>query len=213
MKRWSIAFALIAPLTALAGLLPIGSVSASTSEEIGQALYLKKGCFECHGQLGQGSIMSGPPLVPGLLELDAMQKYVRSPIGQMPVYSSKIMSREELASIRAYLMSIPQGQAPESIPLLAVHAEQGAQTSQPSTGTAEQRVPGAGVFATHCAACHGAHGGGGIGPSLLGLGKKRSTPDIAAFVRDPSGAMPRLYPSTINSRDVDEVAKFVAALH
>jgi ubiquinol-cytochrome c reductase cytochrome c subunit len=44
--------------------------------------------------------------------------YVRQPKGQMPPYTSKVVSDAELADIRAYLASIPEPPPAKYIPLL-----------------------------------------------------------------------------------------------
>ncbi len=48
--------------------------------------------------------------------------------------------------------------------------------------------PGTAVYAANCASCHGAAGGGGIGPSLRLAGLTRDT--VAAVVKNGKGAMP-----------------------
>lgn len=48
--------------------------------------------------------------------------------------------------------------------------------------------PGTSVYAANCASCHGAAGGGGIGPSLRMAGLTRET--VAAIVRNGKGNMP-----------------------
>lgn len=204
----------VAILTAFASSLPITARPASPSEaDAGRALYIQKGCFECHGHLGQGSIMSGPALVPGTIGLAAIQSYVRAPKGQMPVYSAKILSHEELNSIRVYLTSIPNSRLSESIPLLTANADSKSQIAQANPDTPSRAPRGAEVFSAHCASCHGAGGEGGMGPSLLGAGSRRGVTGVAAFIRVPSGAMPALFPSTMNARDVDDVARYVTSLH
>ena len=48
--------------------------------------------------------------------------------------------------------------------------------------------PGISVYAANCASCHGAAGGGGIGPSLLRAGLTRQL--VAAVVKNGKGSMP-----------------------
>jgi cytochrome c-type biogenesis protein CcmH len=48
--------------------------------------------------------------------------------------------------------------------------------------------PGISTFAANCASCHGAAGGGGIGPSLRMAGLARAS--VAAIVKNGKGAMP-----------------------
>jgi cytochrome c-type biogenesis protein CcmH len=48
--------------------------------------------------------------------------------------------------------------------------------------------PGIAVYAANCASCHGAAGGGGIGPSLLRAGLTRES--VALITKNGKGAMP-----------------------
>lgn len=80
---------------------------------------MKDGCYECHGREGQGAAQgAGPRIGPPLLSQDALTKYVRQPSGQMPPYTSKVISDQELADIFAYLQSRPKPAAGKGIPLL-----------------------------------------------------------------------------------------------
>lgn len=78
----------------------------------GQALYLKNGCYECHGTVGQGG--TGPRIAPRTASL----AYVRKPSGQMPPYTPKVMLDSDLADVLAYLMTIPAPPPAKSIALL-----------------------------------------------------------------------------------------------
>lgn len=83
----------------------------------GKALFTKYGCYECHGTQGQGTT-AGARLAPKPPALAAMIAYVRNPAGQMPPYTSKVVSDAELRDIRAYLASIPEPPPAKNIPLL-----------------------------------------------------------------------------------------------
>jgi len=93
---------------------------AQTPVDNGKKLYLKYGCYECHGTVGQGAQANplAPKLAPRPLPLPALIAYVRKPAGSMPPYVSKVLSNAELADIRAYLASIPEPPPVKSIPLL-----------------------------------------------------------------------------------------------
>jgi hypothetical protein len=49
----------------------------------------------------------------------AFLKYVRLPTGQMPPYTSKVVSDQELADMYAFLLTIPEPPAVDTIPILA----------------------------------------------------------------------------------------------
>ena len=94
------------------------SVTAkSASAEKGKDAYLKNGCWQCHGFVGQGGI-TGPALVPDPKPLAVMAVFLRHTNGPMPPYQKAILSDADLADIHAYLHSIPKTQDYKTIPLL-----------------------------------------------------------------------------------------------
>ena len=84
----------------------------------GQQLFTSYGCYECHGREAQGSTATGPRLGPRPIAFPTFTKYVRGPGGQMPPFTSKVVSDADLADIYAFLQSRPQPPAADSIPLL-----------------------------------------------------------------------------------------------
>jgi mono/diheme cytochrome c family protein len=82
----------------------------------GKRLYLKDGCYECHGYAGQGG--AGARLAPKVLSAANLIKYVRHPAGSMPPYTNKVVSDAELTDIRAFLASLPEPPALKNIPIL-----------------------------------------------------------------------------------------------
>jgi mono/diheme cytochrome c family protein len=83
-------------------------------------LFMSKGCFECHGTVGQRSTAAGGARIrPPALSFDEMVQYVHHPSGQMPPYTSKVISDQDLADIYAYLKSQPKTQPGKNIPLLS----------------------------------------------------------------------------------------------
>jgi mono/diheme cytochrome c family protein len=98
-----------------------GSLSAQTAPpagniENGKRLFLKDGCYECHGYAGQGG--AGARLAPKVLATANFIRYVRHPAGAMPPYTAKVASDTELADIRAWLATMPEPPALKSIPIL-----------------------------------------------------------------------------------------------
>jgi len=87
--------------------------------ETGKKIFTKDGCYECHGREGQGAAQgAGPRIGPLQLSFEAFTKYVHQPTGQMPPYTSKVISDQELADIFAYLQSRPKATPSKDIPLL-----------------------------------------------------------------------------------------------
>jgi mono/diheme cytochrome c family protein len=87
--------------------------------ENGKKIFTKDGCYECHGREGQGAAQgAGPRIGPLQLSFEGFTKYVHQPTGQMPPYTSKVISDQELADIFAYLQSRPKATPSKDIPLL-----------------------------------------------------------------------------------------------
>ena len=86
--------------------------------ENGKRIFTRNGCYECHGREGQGSNMTGPRIAPDPVPFDALARYVRKPTGEMPPYTAKVVTDQELADIYAFLQSRPHPPAARNNPLL-----------------------------------------------------------------------------------------------
>jgi mono/diheme cytochrome c family protein len=87
--------------------------------ETGKKIFTKDGCYECHGREGQGAAQgAGPRVGPPQLSFEAFTNYIHHPTGQMPPYTSKVISDQELADIFSYLQSRPKATPSKDIPLL-----------------------------------------------------------------------------------------------
>jgi len=85
--------------------------------ENGKRLFVRDGCYQCHGFEGQGAANGvGARLAPDPMPLRALTNYIRKPTGVMPPYAASIVSDQEAADIHAYLKSRPRPVAIESVP-------------------------------------------------------------------------------------------------
>jgi len=100
-----------------AALLFAPPVLAAGSAEKGKLAYVKHGCWQCHGFVGQGGV-TGPKLAPNPMPPEALSAFVRNAAGAMPPYQKAILSDEDLADIHAYLQSLPKAPDYKNIPLL-----------------------------------------------------------------------------------------------
>jgi len=85
--------------------------------ENGKRLFLAYGCYECHGRQGAGAAIA-PRIGPPALSLAGVLRYVRAPTGQMPPYTAKVASDQDLADIYSFLKTFPAPPPASSIPLL-----------------------------------------------------------------------------------------------
>ncbi len=103
---------------AVAAVLTISHVGAFAADVTkGKTAYVKQGCWQCHGFVGQGGI-TGPKLAPEPIPLPAMNAFLRNTNGPMPPYMEAVLSNDDLADIHAYLQSLPKAADYKSIPLL-----------------------------------------------------------------------------------------------
>lgn len=100
-----------AALFALAFVAAFGQVPASGDAARGKDLFMKNGCYECHGTVGQGG--TGPHIAPRTAPIT----YIRKPAG-MPPYTAKVLPDSDLADIYAYLLSIPAPPSAKGIAIL-----------------------------------------------------------------------------------------------
>ena len=92
----------------------------------GKAVFMRAGCYACHGSMGQGG--PGGRLTPNLIPAPLFTRYVRegkvnNPNANrnwsgMPPFSAKFLTDVEVADMYAYLASIPAAPPVRSIPLL-----------------------------------------------------------------------------------------------
>jgi mono/diheme cytochrome c family protein len=83
----------------------------------GKKLFVRDGCYECHGYAGQGGA-AGARIADIGLNAKGLIAYVRAPAGQMPAYKEQVVSDQELTDIWAYLQTLPKAKPAKDIPLL-----------------------------------------------------------------------------------------------
>jgi mono/diheme cytochrome c family protein len=103
-------------ITILASLPLLAQPTGSAKN--GRKLFENFGCYQCHGREAQGGLGTGPRLGPKPIAFSALQRYVRQPTGQMPPYTAKVVSDQDLADIYAFLQAVKQPPAVKDIPLL-----------------------------------------------------------------------------------------------
>jgi mono/diheme cytochrome c family protein len=98
------------------------SKSTRPSAANGKTVFMRVGCYTCHGTVGQGG--AGARLAPNTMPLAAMQVWVRggtpgwSIARGMPAFPATVISDSELADVQAYLSSLPPPPKPNDIALL-----------------------------------------------------------------------------------------------
>jgi mono/diheme cytochrome c family protein len=107
-------------LASALGLLVLGGTAASAADAArGKDVYVKVGCYGCHGYDAQGA-MTGPKLAPEPMPAEALATYIRNSAPTlMPPYSEKVLGDADVADIHAYLVSIKKPPSAKDLPLLS----------------------------------------------------------------------------------------------
>jgi mono/diheme cytochrome c family protein len=89
---------------------------------------------------------------------------------------------------------------------LFINDAEGAPSVDYATGFPEAQVA-AELFSDNCAGCHGADGGGGIGPSLQGIEDRLSVDDETAVITNGRGSMPP-WQGTLTDTQIQLLVRF-----
>ncbi len=90
--------------------------AAEGNAQAGKQLYEVKGCYSCHGYVGQGG-REGPRLTPPM-PVEAFVAQLRTPRTIMPPYMESMVSDREAADMVAFLASLPKPPDHKTIDLL-----------------------------------------------------------------------------------------------
>ncbi len=102
----------------LAAQNPAPAAAPRGNAETGRTLFVKFGCYECHGREAQGAGATGPRLGPSPIAYARFISYIRKPAGEMPPYTAKVVTDQQAADIYAFLQSLARPPAVQDIPLL-----------------------------------------------------------------------------------------------
>ena len=120
MKTWIFLATLVLAAAIAAAQIPSPGPTSATpagNADTGKKLYSSYGCYACHGLEGQGGA-AGPRIAPQPLPLAVFRAFVRRPPNQMPLYTERLVSDEDIGHIHSYLESRPTPPPVQSIPLL-----------------------------------------------------------------------------------------------
>jgi mono/diheme cytochrome c family protein len=109
--------ALFAAATLATVVTPAMSQTPAGDTPNGKRLFVRDGCYECHGYAGEGGA-AGARIAAIGLNAQGLIRYVRAPGGQMPAYTDKVITDQELTDVWAYLQIMPKAKPAKDIPLL-----------------------------------------------------------------------------------------------
>jgi len=109
-------------MASLSAQTPNPNAAPRGNADNGKKLFVTYGCYQCHGYAAHGGAggaqTGGTRIAPKPIPFAAFSKYVRRPTEQMPPYTQKLASDQDLADIYAWLLTIPEPPPVSSIPQL-----------------------------------------------------------------------------------------------
>jgi glucose dehydrogenase len=158
-----------------------GLLAPEKTSNAGEKTYREQ-CAVCHGIDRAGS----PPAFPSLVDItkrlsdDKITGVIHGGTGRMPSFPN--LTNQKLSDLLAYLHTSPQAGATKELQ---------SDAAQPTPKAHEEDVAGATAYARRCAVCHGDRREGGPGfPSLVGVGTRLTSQQVAELVHNGKGRMP-----------------------
>ncbi len=203
--------------------------SAGAASARGKSIFVSQRCSGCHGTSGGGG--AGPALTnisskypPA--KLTALLKAPRANMkaaGMVPL----TLSPADMKALVSYVTSLggtssaAAATPPASGAAAPAPAKAGAVSAAPSKATAGSS-PGAATASKgkaifdsqRCSGCHGATGGGGIGPVLTNISSKYPPAKLTALLKAPRANMKAagMVPLTLSAADMKALVAYVTSL-
>ena len=101
--------ALLATLAAaaLAGAMPVLTHAAPAAAD--RDLFVRYGCYQCHGYEGQGG--EALRIAPSPYPFEVFAAKVRKPANEMPAYAPEVLSDADLQALYRYVRAVPEPSA------------------------------------------------------------------------------------------------------
>jgi len=90
-----------------------GTLARAEPAPADRALFVRYGCYQCHGYEGQGG--EALRIAPSPYPFDAFELKVRKPANEMPAYAPEVLSEADLQALYRYVRAIPE--PPADLPL------------------------------------------------------------------------------------------------
>ena len=100
---------------ALVSAVPLVAITLASAAPVAadRELFVRYGCYQCHGFEGQGG--EALRIAPSPYPFEAFAAKVRKPANEMPAYAPEVLSDAELQALYRYVRAIPE--PPADLPL------------------------------------------------------------------------------------------------
>jgi mono/diheme cytochrome c family protein len=100
-------------LALTASALVAGALVAAAPAPADRELFVRYGCYQCHGYEGQGG--EALRIAPSPYPFEAFAAKVRKPANEMPAYAPEVLGDADLQALYRYVRAIPEP-PPEVLP-------------------------------------------------------------------------------------------------
>ncbi len=203
------------------------STSLDATAAQGKGIFDSHGCTGCHGASGGGAV--GPALthISSQYPPAQLSALLKAPTAKMKAAGmvALTLNAAEMNGLVSYLASLGGVSAGSIATLPAsgssspapVQAGAGATAVTANAGTSSPAggAKGKGIFdSQRCSGCHGASGGGGVGPALTHISSQYPPAKLTALLKAPTAKMKAagMVPLTLNAADMGALVTYVTSL-
>ena len=204
------------------------STDATVAE--GKGIFDSHGCSGCHGESGRGAI--GPALthISSKYPPAQLTALLKAPTAKMKTGGMVplTLNATEMKALVSYVTSLGGTSAASAATPPAsgssspapAKAKPGTTAGASKAGTGSSAggataAQGKGIFVSQrCSGCHGASGGGGVGPALTHISSKYPPAQLTALLKAPTAKMKAagMVPLTLNAADMKALVSYVSSL-
>ncbi len=204
---------------------PLDAIAAQ-----GKAIFDSHGCSGCHGASGGGGV--GPALthISSQYQPAQLTALLKAPTAKMKAAGMVplTLNSADMKGLVSYLTSLGgTSVASVAAPPASGSASPAPAKAQPgaAAGAAKEETgssagdatatQGKGIFDSHgCSGCHGASGGGGVGPALTHISSQYQPAQLTALLKAPTAKMKAagMVPLTLNSADMKGLVSYLTSL-
>ncbi|MGB8959427.1 MAG: cytochrome b N-terminal domain-containing protein [Candidatus Aminicenantales bacterium] len=205
--------------------MPVDAAAAQ-----GKGIFDSHGCSGCHGASGGGGV--GPALthITGQYPPAQLTALLKAPTAKMRAAGMVplTLNADDMKALVSYLARLGGGSAaPAAKPAAPgpsgpspAEAKPGAAAGPAKAGTGNPAVEataaqGKSIFDSHgCSGCHGASGGGGVGPALTHITGQYPPAQLTALLKAPTAKMKAagMVPLTLNADEMKALVSYLAGL-
>jgi ubiquinol-cytochrome c reductase cytochrome b subunit len=209
---------------------PTGRSAGDATTAQGKAIFDSQRCSGCHGASGGGGV--GPALthISSQYPPAKLTALLKAPTAKMKAAGMVplTLSAADMEALVSYVSSLGGTSTPSAVvPPASGSAPPAPANAEPTAAAEPSKAPtgssaavptvagGKAIFdSQRCSGCHGASGGGGVGPALTNISSQYPPAQLTALLKAPTAKMTTagMVPLTLNAADIKALVAYVGSL-